>query len=170
MEAFGRSAHAGVEPEKGSNAILALARHLVALEGLNGLRPGVTVNTGCIEGGGNYPSIVPDYAKMRLDLRTLTGADMQTLIEAIRRQLAQEVVPGVQVKLTLEESSAFPAMERTPAVAALEELTRQTARELGFDLAGTTTGGASDASLAAATGAPTLDGLGPVGGLDQQPR
>jgi glutamate carboxypeptidase len=43
------------------------------------------------------------------------------------------------------------------------------ARELGFDVKGTSTGGAADAAFAAAEGVPTLDGLGPVGGLDHGP-
>ena len=60
-------------------------------------------------------------------------------------------------------------MERTPAVAVLEALAQQSARELGFEVNGSSTGGASDASWAAAAGIPVLDGLGPVGGLDHGP-
>ncbi len=169
VEAFGRSAHAGVEPEKGRNAILALAHHLTALDRLNGLADGVTLNAGFIQGGGDYPSMVPDYAKMRLDVRGFSEADMQAAAYAIRRQLATEVIPGVRVQMTLEESSVFPPMERTPAVAELESLARQIAGDLGFNLRGASTGGASDASIAAAEGVPALDGLGPVGGLDHGP-
>lgn len=169
VEAFGRSAHAGVEPEKGSNAILALAHHLVALEQLNGLRPGVTLNVGSLQGGSDFPSMVPDYAKMRLDLRAFSAAEQEALVDAVRRQLAQPVVPGVTVKLTLEESSVLPPMERTPQVAELEALACRAASELGFTVRGASTGGASDASLAAGEGAPVLDGLGPIGGLDHGP-
>ncbi len=50
VEAVGRSAHAGVEPEKGCSATLALARFIVAAETLNGMKPGMTVNTGAIIG------------------------------------------------------------------------------------------------------------------------
>ncbi len=168
LEMFGRSAHAGVEPEKGHSAILALAQHIVALDRLNGLRPGVTVNTGYVEGG-TLPSVVADYAKMRLDLRALTEDDMQALVDALHQQLAKTTVPGVTVSLTLEEGSVTPAMERTPTVVALEKLARRTAQTLGFEVKGATTGGASDASFAAAEGTPVLDGLGPIGGLDHSP-
>lgn len=168
IEAFGRAAHAGVEPEKGSNAILALAHHMLALDKLNGLRPGVTVNIGTIEGG-SLPNIVPDYAKMRLDLRTFSAADMQILIEAIQAQLGKPTIPGVTVKAALEKDSVMPAMERTPAVMALEKLAQQAARELGFEIKGASTGGAADGGFAAAEGAPVLDGLGPVGGRDHSP-
>ena len=47
----GRAAHAGVEPEKGRNAVLEAAHAIVALQGLNGRWPGVTVNVGVVQGG-----------------------------------------------------------------------------------------------------------------------
>jgi glutamate carboxypeptidase len=48
-------------------------------------------------------------------------------------------------------------------VAALYELARACAHELGKDLAEGGTGGASDGNFTAALGVPTLDGLGPQG-------
>jgi len=63
----------------------------------------------------------------------------------------------------------MPAMERTPAVAALETATQRIAADLGFGVKGASTGGASDASFVAAEGVPVLDGLGPIGGLDHSP-
>ena len=43
------------------------------------------------------------------------------------------------------------------------------AGRLGFELADTSTGGASDANTTSGVGAPTLDGLGPVGGNAHAP-
>jgi glutamate carboxypeptidase len=168
VEAFGHAAHAGVEPEKGRSAILALAQHIVALDALNGLRPGLTINTGYVEGG-SLPSITADYAKMRVDLRAATETDMQALEAAVHRQLAEASVPDVRIVVTLEEGSVCPAMERTSAVAELERLAQREAQALGFEVKGVSTGGASDASFAAAEGVPVLDGLGPIGGLDHSP-
>jgi glutamate carboxypeptidase len=54
-------------------------------------------------------------------------------------------------------------------VARLEELVCRVGRELGLEVQGASTGGASDASLAAAEGVAVLDGLGPIGGLDHGP-
>lgn len=168
VEAFGRSSHAGVEPEKGRSAILALAHHIVALDKLNDFRPGTTVNTGYVHGG-SHPSVVADYAKMQLDLRAGTEDDMRALYGAMHEQLAKTTIPGVDIKVTLEEGSVCPAMERTPGVVELEKLTQEAARRLGFEVQGASTGGASDASYAAAEGTPVLDGLGPIGGLDHSP-
>jgi glutamate carboxypeptidase len=168
VEAFGRSAHAGVEPEKGRSAILALAHHILALDQLNQLRPGATVSTGFVHGG-SLPSVVAEYATMQLDLRACTESDIQALDDAVHEQLAKTTVPGVTINVTLEEGSVCPAMERTPAVAELERLAQETAWSLGFGVEGASTGGASDASYAAAEGKPVLDGLGPIGGLDHSP-
>jgi glutamate carboxypeptidase len=168
VEAFGKSAHAGVEPEKGRNAIVALAHKVIALDRLNGLKPDMTVNTGCIEGG-SAPNVVPDYAKIRVDLRIFSKDDLQEFEDAFREQLAKTEIPGVKVAFRAEEGSYCPPMERTPAVAQLEELVQKAARELGFEVKGASTGGASDASFAAAEGTPVLDGLGPIGGLDHSP-
>jgi glutamate carboxypeptidase len=168
VEAFGRAAHAGVEPQKGRNAILALAHHIIALDRLNGMRPGATVNTGYVQGG-SRPSIVADYAKMRLDLRAFSEEDIRALDDAVQEQLSTATPPNVRIAVTLEEGSVCPAMERTPAVVELEKLAQEAARELGFEIKGASTGGVSDANYAAAEGTPVLDGLGPVGGLDHSP-
>jgi glutamate carboxypeptidase len=168
VEIFGRSAHSGVEPERGRSAILALAHHIVGLDTLNGVSPGATLNTGQIEGG-SEPNVVADYAKMRLDLRALTDDDMQALQDKMHEELGKTAVPGVTMKVVLENGSACPAMPRTPAVAELEKLAQTAAQQLGFGIKGAVTGGASDANYAAAEGAPVLDGLGPVGGLDHSP-
>ena len=55
-------------------------------------------------------------------------------------------------------------MERSAGVARLAALAIDTAREIGFPLTETSTGGASDGNFTAALGVPTLDGLGPDGG------
>jgi len=114
------------------------------------------------------PNAVPDYAKMHIDLRAFTDEDLQAAIEAVQSQLAREVLPGVRVTMTAQGSGS-PTMPRTPAVAALETLAQQAARELGFEVEGAKTGGGSDAAVVASEGTPVLDGLGPIGGLDHGP-
>jgi len=168
VELEGRAAHAGVEPEKGASATLALAHHAVALARLNGLRPGVTLNIGTIAGG-TRPNVVADRATMRLDVRAFSTEDLEAVEQAIYQQLAQAPVPGVTARAILEEGSVYPPMPRTPAIAHLEGLAQEIAAELGFEVRGAQTGGVSHANLVAAVGTPVLDGLGPVGGRDHSP-
>jgi glutamate carboxypeptidase len=163
----GRAAHAGVEPEKGASAVLALAHQIVALQALNGLRPGATVNVGVVAGG-SVPNAVPDHAVARVDVRVIRPEDMAPLEAAIRAIAAEERVPGTRTNVG--DGWGFPPMARTPAIATLAELARACAAELGFGLNDAATGGVSYANLLAGAGLPVLDGLGPVGGDDHSPR
>ncbi len=168
VEAVGKAAHAGVEPEKGRSATLAIARFVVEAFTLNGLREGMTVNPGQLAGGGS-PSIVADRATARFDLRARTNAQLDELEAAFRSLATTPFVPDVTLDVTMELGSDCPAMERTPGVARLEELAVDIARGLGFALKGAATGGGSDISFAGHAGTPGLDGLGPIGGLDHGP-
>jgi glutamate carboxypeptidase len=167
VEAIGKSAHAGVEPEKGRSATLALAHVIVETFKLNGMKEGMTVNPGRIEGGAN-PNIVADHARGMFDLRAWSSADMAELTGAFERAVARAWVPGVELRAA-PIGPGNPAMERTPGTIRLEEHAIAIAASLGFPLRGARTGGGSDVSLACHAGTPGLDGLGPVGGLDHGP-
>jgi glutamate carboxypeptidase len=157
----GRAAHAGVEPEKGRHAVLAAAHATVALQALNGRWPGVTINVG-VARGGTRPNVVPARAVIEIDVRATT-ADAQ---EAAEREVAAILSePAVEeVEIDVRTDGFHRPMEKGPATAELVGRARAIAAELGFDLADTATGGASDGNTTSAAGTPTLDGLGPIGG------
>lgn len=167
VEATGRAAHAGVEPEKGASGTLAIAHVIVGASRLNGLRPGMTVNAGRISGGAN-PNIVADHAEVLFDLRAWSNAEMDELVRALEAVVHDQPVAGVTMRV-LPEGEGMPAMERSVGTIRLEEHAIRIATELGFPLAGAATGGASDVSHACHAGTPGLDGLGPIGGLDHSP-
>lgn len=168
VEAHGKAAHAGVEPEKGRSATLALAHVIVDTFALNGLKPGMTVNPGEMSGG-RAPNIVSDFATAHFDLRAWTSADLAELLEAFTRAAQNQPVPDVEISVQRDPGSGTPAMERTPGVIWLEETAIEIAADLGFALKGAATGGGSDISHAGYQGTPGLDGLGPIGGLDHGP-
>jgi glutamate carboxypeptidase len=166
LETHGRAAHAGVEPEKGAHAILALAHHTIALQALNGMRDGVTVNVGVVQGG-TVPNAVPDYARAVIDARVVRTEDIEPVIAGLRAEAAREVVPGVRAALS--GGWGAPPMARTPQIEALARLADACAQELDFSVHAASTGGVSYANHLASLGLPVLDGLGPVGGLDHSP-
>lgn len=166
-QANGTAAHAGVEPEKGASATLAIAHVIVEAFQLNGRKPGMTVNPGRIAGGAN-PNIVADQASVMFDLRAWSNADLEELSGALADVCAKERVPGVTVELN-REGAGMPAMERSAGTIRLEAHATAIAAELGFPLKGAATGGGSDVSYAVHAGTPGLDGLGPIGGLDHGP-
>jgi glutamate carboxypeptidase len=162
----GRAAHAGVEPEKGRSAILAAAHLVVGLHGLNGCWPGVTCNVGVIEGG-IRPNVVAERTVLGVDLRAVDRASMEAADAAIRALAAAPAIPDVTVDVELRHRHL--PMEKLPRSGRLVTLAQGLARGLGFEIRDAATGGASDANTTAVLGVPSLDGLGPIGGMDHSP-
>lgn len=165
--AHGHSAHAGVEPEKGRNAIVELAHQTLQFQSLHGWRDGVTVNPGRFQGG-TALNVVPDYAEVQIDMRFVYPEDRIATEERWQEMLRQNRVPGVEITLRPWPDFREP-MVCTPASQRLVHQAQSLAEVLGFPLEHVLTGGTSDASYTSSYGIPTLDGLGPVGGLDHGP-
>ena len=157
----GRSAHAGVEPHKGANALVELGHQMVAAAALNGISPGVTVSVGLAHGG-TATNVVPDEAWADLDLRSPDQAGMDALDAAFAMQAERLSVPGASVTITT--NWGFPPLVKTDATAWLVGLAQGVAARLGFEVSDAATGGASDANWMGAEGVPVLDGLGPIAG------
>lgn len=166
IEVAGKAAHAGVEPHKGANAVVALARHIDALHELNGMRPGMTLNVGVVAGG-TVSNVVPDHAEARIDVRVVAAADTEPVRRALQEVVATERLPGTRA--ALHGDFKLPPLARTPAIDAVARLASECANELGFDVTAAATGGGSYANVLAGLGLTVLDGLGPIGGLDHSP-
>ena len=155
----GRAAHAGLEPEKGANALVALGNVVRALVDLNALTLGTTV-TPTVASAGTSANTVADRAEVEVDVRALLASELERVVEAARALDTE--VPGVDVELV-------GGADRPPLAEAMsaELLSRaqRLAQSLGLgEVRGETVGGGSDGNLTAALGVPTLDGLGAVGG------
>jgi len=162
----GRAAHAGVEPEKGANALLQAAHTIIALQGLNGRWPGVTVNVG-VARGGTRTNVVPAGCELQVDLRSPELATLEAAEAEIAKICTETVVPDVTI--TLNAAGWHRPMEKSHGAQRLVDIGRATAAELGFELRDAATGGASDANTTSSAGTPTIDGLGPIGGDDHAP-
>ncbi|MGH2344370.1 MAG: M20 family metallopeptidase [Chloroflexota bacterium] len=162
----GQAAHAGVDPEKGRSAVLELAHQTVALHALNNLPAGISVNVGVVTGG-TRPNVVASEATARIDLRARTLEDLERTIAVMRARAGVPTVQGTTVALS--GKIGHRPMVRTEAIARLAALCKEAARDAGFTVEETATGGGSDGNTTAAMGIPTLDGLGPVGGGAHSP-
>lgn len=162
----GRAAHAGVEPEKGRNALLEAAHKIIELQAMNGRWPGVTVNVG-VARGGTRTNVVPATCELQVDLRSPRAETLDEAMAAIENLCAQPVIPDVSIEVGA--NGWHRPMEKKEGGARLAQLAVDVAREIGFDLKDVATGGASDANTTSAVGTPTLDGLGPIGGNDHAP-
>ena len=81
----GRSAHAGINPSAGVNAISELARQIPRIEKLARPKRGLTVNVDVIQGGSRV-NVIPELAVARVDVRVPTLRDRDK-IEAQMRAL-----------------------------------------------------------------------------------
>ncbi len=166
LTVHGRAAHAGVEPEKGRSAILEAARLVRELHALNGRWRGVTVNVGKI-GGGTRPNVVAERCDLEVDVRATDAAGLAAVEAAIRELTSATEVPDTSVEAHVMAS--WRPMEKTARGGRLVAYAQSVADRLGFAVADTATGGASDANTTSGMGVPTLDGLGPIGGHDHSP-
>jgi glutamate carboxypeptidase len=154
----GKSAHAGIDPEKGVNAVHELALQIERLRKLQNLARGISVQTTVIEGG-TISNVVPELAKAEVDIRFSRLADGAPLLRKILG--LKPVLRGARV--VVQGGINRPPLERTPPVARLFAHAQSLMREMGLPLGEAATGGGSDGNFTAALGVPTLDGLGCVG-------
>src|SRR5437588_2491924 len=134
----GKSAHAGVEPEKGANAILELAHKIIAAQRMNGIAPGVTVNVGTISGG-TRSNVVSDAASAEVDVRATDARGAESVARAIAELAQHTSVAGTIV--TIEGTFGCPPMPKSAASELLVSLAQQCARNVGFSISDTATGG-----------------------------
>jgi len=154
----GVAAHAGLDPGKGQNAILELARQIQVISKFTDMKRGTTVNVGVVRGG-TRSNVVPDEASVVIDVRITRLSDAA----AIDRKMRGLKPFNKKCKLTVSGGLNRPPMERTPGVAGLYKQATSLAKTLGWKLEEAAVGGGSDGNLTAALGIPTLDGLGGVG-------
>lgn len=162
----GRAAHAGVEPEKGRSAILAGAELVREIHALNGRWPTVTANVGVFKAG-TRPNIVCDEAELQVDVRALQAEPLRLILDEITRLAENPAVPDCYVNV--ERMAGWAPMEKLERSGRLAEHVIALASRLGFATKDVSTGGASDANTTSGMGVPSIDGLGPVGGLDHSP-
>jgi glutamate carboxypeptidase len=153
----GKSAHAGLDPESGSSAILELSHVVQELHALNDPDAGISVNVGTIDGG-TRPNVVAGAGHAEVDVRVTTHDQAREIERAIRDLKATTA----GTSLRIEGAFGRMPMEPTPASRRLWDQARQAGSLLEVDLEEGRSGGVSDGNVTSQH-TPTLDGLGPVG-------
>lgn len=152
----GKAVHAGLEPEKGINATTELAKLVLQITDLANPAFGTTVVPTVMQAG-TTTNTVPAQAKLDIDIRSFTMAELQridTAIKSLTSSVAKVDITGGISRPPLEIASTKELYEKLEVVA----------KRLGMpEIGHASVGGASDGNLAAAAGAKVLDGLGAVG-------
>lgn len=155
----GRAAHAGLEPERGHNALIELAGLVTWCASAADTAAGTTV-TPTLASAGTTNNVVPASAELVIDVRSSTTAEQGRVHDELMSW--RPANPAVRVRVAggvnrvpLEAASSASLLGLARAVAAAKSLPAPVTASVG---------GASDANFTAALGIPTLDGLGAVGG------
>lgn len=157
LHVTGRAAHAGLEPEKGVNALVAAAHLALALEGIADPGAGTTVTPTLLTAGGAQ-NTVPASAVLGIDVRAATVAEQDRVDHALRH-----LCPSTGATLRVDGGINRPPLEER-AASGLFTLAQRAAGRCGLrPLSSARVGGGSDGNFTAALGVPTLDGLGAVG-------
>ena len=149
----GQSAHAGIRPEDGRNAIFAAATGISRLE-LGRLDAETTANVGTIAGG-TAPNVVAERCDVELEARSLDHERAGDVVAAIVDSLTEAASDNeCDIETTVQEQFRGYRLQRSSppvavAAAALEAL--------GIEPRYITTGGASDAHVFTAAGIPCLN-------------
>jgi glutamate carboxypeptidase len=154
VKAHGRSAHSGSAPERGANALLALARAAELIGACNDpAGPDRLTAVPTVFSSGEAFNVVPGRGRLVSDLRADSEAAFDRVIAAV-----PEDADGVKLETSMLR--VWPGMDAREAAAPVLAAAAET---LGRPISAGARGGASDASHIAQHVPVAIDGLGPLG-------
>jgi tripeptide aminopeptidase len=139
----GKSAHAGMEPEKGISAILAAARAITALR-LGRLDNETTANVGIIKGG-LIRNGVPETASFMAECRSLKHEKGQALADEMAR-IIKEQVESVGATAQIKVDNLCRAVD-IPTDAETVQLAQKAFKSVGIEARTIFVTGFTDASI-----------------------
>ena len=159
VEVGGRASHAGLEPEKGVNALVEAAHQVLAITAIAQPVAGTTV-TPTVAHAGTAENVVPAAAMIRIDVRVTSLDEAQR----VDKEMAALAAVNPQATISVSGGVNRPPMPVESSVE-LFAMAERAATSIGIGtVEGVSVGGGSDGNFTAALGIPTLDGLGVVGG------
>lgn len=153
----GRSAHAGINPSAGVNAISELAWQVIQIEKLARPKRGLTLSVDVIHGG-TRANVIPQFAQALVDVRVSCVSDRKS----VEDDMHSLTPANSHAKIKITGGVNRPPLERKMAIGLFRQA-RELGLQMGFYLKEAATGGGSDGNFTAALGIPTLDGLGGTG-------
>ncbi len=147
IKALGKAAHSGVAPEKGISAIKAAGLALSKMK-LGRLDRETTANIGFIKGGEGI-NIIPSFAQMNGEIRSLSEKKIEKTENHIRKCLAAAVktYPGrLKPDFEFRTETKFPALNISEGES-IVTLVQDTMKSCGFKPRLCVSGGGTDANV-----------------------
>ena len=149
----GKTAHAGVEPEKGISAI-SLAAKAISKMPLGRIDDETTANIGRFEGG-KQTNIVVDHVEILAEARSLEKEKLDRQVTKMKdafESVAEELGGSAEVEIQL----MYPGYKQQ-AGDQVVEIAREAAKTIGRESKLLKSGGGSDANIIAGLGIPTVN-------------
>ncbi|KGX91302.1 hypothetical protein N781_04310 [Pontibacillus halophilus JSM 076056 = DSM 19796] len=150
----GKTAHAGVAPEKGISAIT-LAARAVAKMPLGRIDDETTANIGRFQGGGAQTNIVIDQVELLAEARSLVPEKMEAQVEKMRRAL-EETASEMGGTVEVDVQVMYPGFKHEDGEHVVE-VAKRAASAIGRTTELLQSGGGSDANVIAGHGIPTVN-------------
>lgn len=153
MEVFGKSAHAGVNPEDGISAIQ-VASKAISRMSLGRIDHETTANIGKFEGGG-ATNIVCDYVKLHAEARSIVQHKVEAQVRAMKEAL-DTAAAECGSKAEFHSNIVYPAFQFTEQDAVVQ-LAQRAVESIGATARLFYSGGGSDANIFNGMGVPTVN-------------
>jgi len=144
----GRAAHAGIEPERGINAIQVAGQALAQLT-LGRIDAETTANMGVIEGG-KATNIIPDSCFIQGEVRSLNRKKMDSLTTQITSEFTR-VAEAAGARSEVRVTFQYPEFRLNKGLPAFK-IAAKAAGKAGLKISYETSGGGSDANIINALG------------------
>ncbi|MGG1628671.1 tripeptidase T [Rossellomorea sp. NRS-1567] len=150
---YGKTAHAGVAPEKGVSAITIAAKAISKMP-LGRIDEETTANIGRFEGG-KATNIVCEQADILAEARSLVPEKMEAQVEKMKAAF-QSVAEEMGGKAEVEVQVMYPGFKFKDGDEVVE-VAKRAAKKIGRPSELLTSGGGSDANVIAGFGVPTVN-------------
>ncbi|WP_290756894.1 MULTISPECIES: M20/M25/M40 family metallo-hydrolase [unclassified Exiguobacterium] len=151
---FGKTAHAGVAPEKGVSAIT-IASKAIAKMPLGRIDEETTANIGRFSGGGPSTNIVCDYVEIFAEARSLVAPKMEAQTEKMKAAF-EEAAAELGGRAEVEVKVMYPGFKFEDGDQVVE-VAKAAITQLGRTPRLLHSGGGSDANVIAGFGIPTVN-------------
>ncbi|WP_100331500.1 M20/M25/M40 family metallo-hydrolase [Bacillus xiapuensis] len=152
-EIYGKTAHAGVAPEKGVSAITIAAKAIAKMP-LGRIDKETTANIGRFEGG-RATNIVCDYVSILAEARSLAPEKMEAQV-AKMKEAFEQTAAEMNGRAQVEVHVMYPGFKFGEGDHVVE-IAKKAAARIGRSSKLLTSGGGSDANVIAGFGIPTVN-------------
>ncbi len=149
---YGKSAHAGAQPEEGINAIQVAGVALSRMR-LGRIDEETTSNIGVISGG-EATNIVPDKVILKGEVRSRNQEKLINLTTEIKK-IIEDTTRGFKTRAAIKINEEYCLYNLSPQEKVVK-LALQAAKRLGVEPLLTSTGGGSDANIFNQKGLPSV--------------